>query len=715
MAIGAILFLFCLFVFLTVMSTKTWRWFHVTIVFFVFIAANFIATIATVSWRTRAQWQGEYAAKKADLDKLKKAFRLASQGTAEKREIKPNSLEERTKPKILHFADRVKEEAGDQQAETYIKTAFELGFRRNPSTAEIQRLTTSHKVNDQGEFTDSDKAVLLICRELYASGEYIPVNMFDVRSRLGELMMYRGKVWRGAKVDTVTNNVDWNQVTIKLTTLENPNQISAKEEGKATRLYAFKEVVAPNQGPPVADEEPAIEDDPVLDDQGLEEEGEPNAENVPPPSPVKVPVVYMGEFDVVSSGADDVTLKWTFAPSRTQRIHLTTAKDGPSWVLYKQLPVDGHQAFSYQLANKIQLDEKDPGTPDQNDKTDKENTSLISPLFGKMDAEQIKKVFSMVVGNTFPRRTPAQIRGAYTQLITQNYYPNEGGRWNQERAALIQILTTFDPDGVPDDEKEEGLASFFGYPNPSDQTMDRFLGAIIRDYRRDGYRGSIEDDELADVWAKVKFTKALKFKAGNRERPELIVDGAENEQMDRFFDDQGRAIKGRLRRGEPVEFNKNDLAVFPIGEEDSDSFYRRYDDEELFETLYYIYVRPLNGYSYHFYKLSGVEDYLLGRIQHSQKELLLVDKVIIETTAEIKYRTEERGKLNSDLENYRREEAFLKTYESNLTTQELALRQEVGQIYQRNQELANELKEITLLLTQKINERTDAVPPPSIP
>lgn len=640
MAIGAILFLFCLFVFLTVMSTKTWRWFHVTIVFFVFIAANFVATIATVSWRTRAQWQGEYAAKKAELDELKKEFRLASQGTA-----------------------------------------------------------------------DFDGEEIL--------ADTIPENMFDVRSRLGELMMYRGKVWRGAKVDTVTNNVDWNQVTIKLTTLENPNQISAKEEGKATRLYAFKEVVAPNQGPPVADEEPAIEDDPVLDDQGLEEEGEPNAENVPPPSPVKVPVVYMGEFDVVSSGADDVTLKWTFAPSRTQRIHLTTAEDGPSWVLYKQLPVDGHQAFSYQLANKIQLDEKDPGTPDQNDKTDKENTSLISPLFGKMDAEQIKKVFSMVVGNTFPRRTPAQIRGAYTQLITQNYYPNEGGRWNQERAALIQVLTTFDPDGVPDNEKDPRLEYFFGYPNPSDETLDRFLEASVRDYLRDGYRARSEDDDnpddLADVWAKVKFTKALKFKAGNRERPELIVDGAENEQMDRFFDDEGRAIKGRLRRGEPVEFKKNDLAVFPIGEEDSDSFYRRYNDEELFETLFYIYVRPLNGYSYHFYKLSRVEDYLLGRIQRSQKELLSVDKVLIETTAEIKYRTEERGKLNSDLENYRREEAFLKTYESNLITQELALRQEVGQIYQRNQELAKELKEITLLLTQKINERTDAVPPPSIP
>ena len=638
MAIGAILFLFCLFVFLTVMSTKTWRWFHVTIVFFVFIAANFIATIATVSWRTRAQWQGEYAAKKAELDELKKEFRLASQGTA-----------------------------------------------------------------------DSDGEEIL--------ADIIPENMFDVRSRLSELMMYRGKVWRGAKVDTVTNNVDWKQVTIKLTTLENPNQISAQEGDKATTLYAFKEVLAPNQGPPVAEEEPAIEDDPALDDQELEEEGEPNAENVPPPSPVKVPVVYMGEFRVVSSAAQDVTLAWTVVPSRTQRIHLTTAEDGPSWVLYDQLPVDGHQTFSYQLANKIQLDENDPGTPDRNDEE-------ISPLFGKMNAEQIKEVFSMVVRNTFPRRTPAQMRAAYTQLITQNYYPNEGGRWDQERAALIQVLTTFDPDGVPDDEKEDGLESFFGYPNPSDQTLDRFLGAIIRDYRRDGYRARYtpppaqsppEPDDLADVWAKVKFKKALKVKTGNRQRPELNVDGAENEQMDRFFDDQGRAIKGRLRRGEPVEFNKNDLAVFPIGEENSDSFYRRYDDEELFETLYYIYVRPLNGYSYHFPKLSRVESYLLGRIQHSQKELLLVDKVIIETTAEIKYRTEERGKLNSDLENYRREEAFLKTYESNLTTQELALRQEVGQIYQRNQELANELKEITLLLTQKINERTDAVPPPSIP
>ncbi|MFP6673109.1 MAG: hypothetical protein VB857_16990, partial [Pirellulaceae bacterium] len=80
MEIGAAALLFCVFVFLAVMCTKTWRWFHVTMVFFVFIASLFLATIAAVSKITHTTWKREAAEKEIQLAELKRKFQAMSRG-----------------------------------------------------------------------------------------------------------------------------------------------------------------------------------------------------------------------------------------------------------------------------------------------------------------------------------------------------------------------------------------------------------------------------------------------------------------------------------------------------------------------------------------------------------------------------------------------------------------------------------------------------------
>lgn len=568
-------------------------------VFFVFIGANFLVTIAAVTLRTHSSWQKDHAGKEKQLKQLKSEFRAMSQGD------------------------------------------------RTLQLAEVR-------------------------------ADDIPDNMFDVRSKLARVMMDRGRVWRGATVQNVTNNSDWEKIAIKLTTAENPNQI----QGAGTVIYAFKEMLAPDEV------EADAGDLAIQDDLGAELDAE------QPPAPVKVPVVYMGEFRVQNAGAADVTLGWTYAPSRIQRMHIGFANK-TTWVLYEKMPVDGHQLFSYQIVNEIKVDDKDPGSPDRNEED-------IRPLFGKMDAAELAQVFGMVSGETFSFNR-AQVTNMYGQLVGGSY-PNVGSKWNEERSAFVQSL----------------LAE---YPNKNNQDLSMFVDAAMRNYLRDGYRAEENPPEPeADVWVKLRFKKPLKFKGANRDRSELQVDGAQPEPgvdpawkgLDlSFFDTQGRALVGRLRRGEPVEFNENELAFLHKGDlgdalEHLDR-YKQLETEGIIERLFDIYVRPLNDYEYRFHDTFQKDVYLSQRIHRSQRELIVLDEALTKTKAEIAYRTEEKQKLTDDLVNHGREESFLKAYVAELEAQKEGLRQKLAGIFQANQQLANQLADINLRLTQEIDRRTNAV------
>ena len=73
--LGAAVLLFVFF--LTYMSTKTWRWMHVTATFFVFAAAVTFCVYAAMTLKTRANWiklhdnlEKQLATTEAELEKV---------------------------------------------------------------------------------------------------------------------------------------------------------------------------------------------------------------------------------------------------------------------------------------------------------------------------------------------------------------------------------------------------------------------------------------------------------------------------------------------------------------------------------------------------------------------------------------------------------------------------------------------------------------------
>ena len=65
--VGALLILF--FFFLTYMFTKTWRWLHVTTMFFVFAATVTLTIYSSMTVRTHMAWKRDVAQKRADIER----------------------------------------------------------------------------------------------------------------------------------------------------------------------------------------------------------------------------------------------------------------------------------------------------------------------------------------------------------------------------------------------------------------------------------------------------------------------------------------------------------------------------------------------------------------------------------------------------------------------------------------------------------------------
>ncbi len=68
------------FIFLTYMNTKTWRWLHVTVAFFVFIAVIPFGVYAALTLKTREAWVKKHDSLEADLIKTREEVELANRG-----------------------------------------------------------------------------------------------------------------------------------------------------------------------------------------------------------------------------------------------------------------------------------------------------------------------------------------------------------------------------------------------------------------------------------------------------------------------------------------------------------------------------------------------------------------------------------------------------------------------------------------------------------
>ena len=88
--LGAIVALFVIF--LTYMSTKTWRWVHVTFMFLVFVASFTFCIYAAMVLKTRAKWIKEHDTLEAQLTKTNDEVERVTRGDPKDVEGKNESL-----------------------------------------------------------------------------------------------------------------------------------------------------------------------------------------------------------------------------------------------------------------------------------------------------------------------------------------------------------------------------------------------------------------------------------------------------------------------------------------------------------------------------------------------------------------------------------------------------------------------------------------------
>jgi hypothetical protein len=88
--LGAVLALFVIF--LTYMSTKTWRWVHVTFMFLVFVASFVFCIYAAMVLKTRAKWIKEHDSLESQLTKANDEIERVTRGDLKDIEGKTESL-----------------------------------------------------------------------------------------------------------------------------------------------------------------------------------------------------------------------------------------------------------------------------------------------------------------------------------------------------------------------------------------------------------------------------------------------------------------------------------------------------------------------------------------------------------------------------------------------------------------------------------------------
>jgi hypothetical protein len=225
------------------------------------------------------------------------------------------------------------------------------------------------------------------------------------------------------------------------------------------------------------------------------------------------------------------------------------------------------------------------------------------------------------------------------------------------------------------------------------QELQARYAAMIEPYQRDGKRSS-EDDPPDNIWLKVKFVKKY----------EEVVDTAGDPlgaiQTSEDFFDQGRAEIALLRRGEPAKFKPDDIGVFP--QEDGN----RLISEGYAELVERVFVRSLNDYEGAFRNIHQTLVQIDEDAREVQRDTADVQKTIALVEAQIKYREEERTKLQQDLEKFELERDRVTQYAATLEAHWTKMREDLSELYRQNQELANELARLDEKITAEADRRT---------
>jgi hypothetical protein len=248
-----------------------------------------------------------------------------------------------------------------------------------------------------------------------------------------------------------------------------------------------------------------------------------------------------------------------------------------------------------------------------------------------------------------------------------------------------------DPNATSDLNENADVAPIFGNMDPD------FLGkllppGVLDSYLRDGKR-SADTDPPEKTWVKVRFTE---------DHTEIVdsdatLGGVEGSQ-DWF--DRGRSEIPLLQRGDVAKFKKGAIGVFP--QSDADDLISR----GVCERIEPIYVRALNDYEYQFRSTHLQMVQIRQDMERIQRNIDEQTSTNARTETLIAYRTDEKSKLQQDLDKFVYERDQITAY---LRTLQIAFNEtkaKLSRLYRTNFQLSEELRTISEELTREIDRRT---------
>ena len=238
--------------------------------------------------------------------------------------------------------------------------------------------------------------------------------------------------------------------------------------------------------------------------------------------------------------------------------------------------------------------------------------------------------------------------------------------------------------------------SYFGRMN--EELITQLLGnrvspATLKAYSEDGRRATDDDPPLSRWW-KIEFTKSHKIDVDSPEQRGALDGG--------FFDGNGRAVDGRLQRGEDgfVTFKKGDQIL--VKEEAANKLI----DEGVAELRDRFYLRPLNDYRYILRRIRLRLTELANRKSELEFETKVLEEAIAKTESMLVANQAIKLKLEQDLAQFRVEKNAISSHTEQLRQQVETMRADMARLHQQNLLLEQQIEEKHLAIEQSLDTLT---------
>jgi hypothetical protein len=226
------------------------------------------------------------------------------------------------------------------------------------------------------------------------------------------------------------------------------------------------------------------------------------------------------------------------------------------------------------------------------------------------------------------------------------------------------------------------------------------VSSLIADYVRNGTAATEQDVNQfpENIWRKLEFQQEHTMRVDSN-NPDAGLTGV-------YFDPEGYAVLDALRQGRDVEFQENDIAVFPYSHELDRRFVDGLIAAGVARNLGPYFVRDLRDYAEALHSVSDRYRSTVQAARRAERDIQALTKTIEGTKRQTEYRTNERSDLQFDLEKFLFEDQQLADLLATLDGRQVSLQDELRTLYHTNAMLSQRLAEMDHQLTDVINRRT---------